>query len=311
MSGKKTTKIGIILKQIIYAIIIIIVATIILSIIAKRYTRHGEEVKIPDLINMSYDEILECDLPDMFRFEVIDSIYVPHYDAGIVVAQNPQPETNAKQGRKIYLTLTSASPGIVEMPNLVNLSLRQAVSKLQTSGLILGELSFERSFDKNAVLRQMYQGVVITPGTELTKGSAIDVVVAAGLDNAMAVVPDLYGKTPADVRVLLYNSLLNVGKEHFDGVSTHRDSTYAYKSNPAWCLDSDCPVELGTRVDVYYSTNKKYNYDSLLFVKKYGNTYYDIFFGEEHQHSADFYHQLLEDSTLYKSIIEEYEDKQY
>lgn len=66
------------------------------------------------------------------------------------------------------------------MPDLRDLSLRQAQSMLESSGLKMGKLLFIKSFDEDAVQNQLFLNKVIAPGTKIEKGSAIDLQVGMG-----------------------------------------------------------------------------------------------------------------------------------
>ena len=69
---------------------------------------------------------------------------------------------------------------MVIMPDLKDLTLRQAINILESSKLNAGKLIYAPSFDKNAILEQMWNGDTVWPGDTLIKGSIIDLVVGSG-----------------------------------------------------------------------------------------------------------------------------------
>ena len=56
------------------------------------------------------------------------------------MSQDPNPGQLVKKGRKIYLSVSTVNPPQVEMPNLIDLSLRQAENMLKTNNLRLGQV---------------------------------------------------------------------------------------------------------------------------------------------------------------------------
>ena len=66
------------------------------------------------------------------------------------------------------------------MPNLVDLSIRQAASLLETYGLRIGQRISVPSIAHGAVIRQLYQGEDIEPGTLIRRGELIDLEVGDG-----------------------------------------------------------------------------------------------------------------------------------
>ena len=84
---------------------------------------------------------------------------------------------NVKKGRKIYLTLSMLVPPQVEMPNLIDLSLRQAVNMLESNDLTLGQVIYKESKYPNAVLEQRYKGRIIQEGKKVPYQSKITLIV--------------------------------------------------------------------------------------------------------------------------------------
>ena len=71
---------------------------------------------------------------------VIDSSYVKGVPDGMVLDQNPAGGARVKEGRTIYLTVTTSKVPLVKLPDLIdNSSLRQAEAKLKAMGFKLTE----------------------------------------------------------------------------------------------------------------------------------------------------------------------------
>jgi beta-lactam-binding protein with PASTA domain len=68
------------------------------------------------------------------------------------------------------------------MPQLEDVSLRQAEIMLKAIGLQLGQVIYKPSPYENAVLEQLYKGRTINPGTEISAGETIVLVVGKNPD---------------------------------------------------------------------------------------------------------------------------------
>jgi beta-lactam-binding protein with PASTA domain len=144
------------------------------------YTRHGKYYIVPDYSGKSVDEVIVGKEAGMFDFEVIDSVFDPSRPKGTIIHQDPYPDSKVKENRKIYLTIVSTIPEKTSMPDLKFLTLRQAISTLESAGLKMGRISYIQTFDADAIQNQHYKGKVITAGTHLDKGSVIDLTVGMG-----------------------------------------------------------------------------------------------------------------------------------
>ena len=135
---------------------------------------------VPDFRGQVITSLLQGDKFSDFKFAVNDSIFDPDKPKGAVLSQDPYPGSRVKHNRMVYLTIVSIIPEKTAMPDLKDLSLRQAQSMLESSGLKLGKLIFIKSFDEDAVQNQLYEHKVIEPGTKIDKGSLIDLQVGMG-----------------------------------------------------------------------------------------------------------------------------------
>ena len=121
------------------AIIIIFLTLLWLSI----YTRHGQSRPVPDLYGLTIEEAEKTVTKNKMRFQVIDSVYTNIVPRGCVVEQNPVAGFEVKKNRRIMATINAFNPEMVEMPDLLELSKRQALSLIESSGLEIGKLNYK------------------------------------------------------------------------------------------------------------------------------------------------------------------------
>ncbi len=214
-----------------------------------RITHHGESISVPDLRGMDLEQLESFLENKSLNFEVVDSLFDGSKTGGIVLEQDPAPESKVKEGRTVYLTVNSATPPKVKMPDLINVSYRQAEAILQTFGLKVGELIYEPDLAKNAVLEQRYKGSGIKPGVEILKGSAIDLVLGDGLGSTEVSVPLLIGLTRGEAMFVLKGSALNLGMVYYDPGTKDSTEALIYKQEPESGVSSN--INQGDAIDIY------------------------------------------------------------
>lgn len=217
------------------------------------YTMHGETVTVPDLKGYTIEEVAEMMDQRGLRFEVVDSVYDPKLKAGAVLEQEPKPESQVKLNRMLYLTINASNPPKVKMPDLIDVSLRQAVAILESSGLKVGNLTYVPDIAQNAVLAQEFKGKKLEPGELVAKGSAIDLVLGKESDE-MVQIPNLLNLSLEDAFTALYAASLNPGSVIKD--ETVKDSTQArvYRQLPAF-FDGNL-VNMGSSVDLFITQSQ-------------------------------------------------------
>jgi len=226
-----------------------------------RFTRHGEVYIVPDFNGMTLQQIKEQGYDSYFELMVIDSVYDYQAEKGSVVMQHPLPGAKVKEGRHIYFTTVSELPEQVFMPNLKNLSLRQALVTLESVNLKAGKLDYVEYFARNAVVEQLVDGEPVEPNTELVRGTVVDLQVGKGDLMATVPIPMLIAMKQGEVKRTLNYAYLNVGHEYFlDGEDTAHARVYKTDPSP---FDED-GLELGQDVDLWYRSDEFFNFDSYL-----------------------------------------------
>ncbi|MVM31923.1 PASTA domain-containing protein [Spirosoma sp. HMF4905] len=174
-------------------------------------TNHGQTITVPDVTKLSFDEMQNLLDDRDLRYEVSDCTFVAGAQPLTVVLQYPRANAKVKEGRKIYVTLTKRVAPMVSMPKLVDLTLRSAELNLQSLGLEKGETIYVPDVAKNSVLRQLYNGKEITPGTPVPKGASIDLEIGDGLGSTMFEIPNVVGLPLDEAEAAIRGSNLKVG----------------------------------------------------------------------------------------------------
>lgn len=180
------------------------------SWIMPAYTNYNEGVTVPDLTQISLEEAEELLQDYGLRYEVNDRRSNTAFPANYIIDQTPSAAKIVKPNRKIYLTVNTESQPTVVVPDVQNLSLRNAEIQLQNYGLTVGTISYESSRFKNTVMRQS-----IEPGESVDKGSVINLTVSDGLGENMVEVPDIVGKRLSEAQQELSQAGLRVGEIRF------------------------------------------------------------------------------------------------
>ncbi|CAL2101206.1 PASTA domain-containing protein [Tenacibaculum sp. 190130A14a] len=173
------------LKQIIFAVVGILVFVFLLQWWLGVTTNHGQKIQVPNLHKMSLADVQtklnELDLD----YVVIDSAsYNPNYPNKSVLEQNPEPGDFVKEKRKIYLTLNPSKYRDVLIPDLNGRTQRQATTHLRSIGFKVGtNITYVRDIGKNVVRGLKYKGEKLEPGTSLPKQSTIDLILGDGNAN--------------------------------------------------------------------------------------------------------------------------------
>lgn len=161
-------------------VIVLVLGLITLSWLEST-TNHGEEVVVPDLTKMNYKSIDERLKRENLSFVIVDSVdYRKDFPPLSVVEQDPAPGDKVKKNRKIYIKINASTFSQVKLPNLIQVSYRQAIPTLQSLGLQEGQITYEPNIGKDMVLKMMYRGRELKPGDKVTKSSKIDLVLGDG-----------------------------------------------------------------------------------------------------------------------------------
>jgi beta-lactam-binding protein with PASTA domain len=165
------------LKQLLLAIVVLLVLAFLILWWLRFSTNHNETIEVPNLAKMSLDKVEEkLDEMDL-RYEILDSAnYNPDFPKYSVIEQIPKPGKFVKEDRKLYLTLNPSGYRKIEVPDVLGRTRRQAEPTLLAMGFKIGKISYRPHISDN-VLEMRYKGEKLEVGTPLQKTSVIDLIV--------------------------------------------------------------------------------------------------------------------------------------
>lgn len=208
---------------------------ILVALIAwlKSYTQHGIEVEVEDVRGLVVAEAEPLLSSQGLRLEIIDSTYTDKVPFGTIVDQDPKPLSHAKHGRAVYVIINATTKRQVTMPNLLDISYRQAETTLRGMGLEVDTAyEYEPSAFRDLVLDVKADGESVLPGEKIPVGTKVRLVVGFGRGTEQVEVPDVLGLSLQDARSLLLSHRLIVGAVSYDKPEPEDVPQYVYLQIP-------------------------------------------------------------------------------
>jgi beta-lactam-binding protein with PASTA domain len=122
------------IKNILIALAILIALILLVLVWLNIYTLHGKEVVIPNVKGLQVAQAAPLLENQSLHCMVVDSIYAKNKPAGSIVETVPPVGTKVKEGRTIYLTVSSLNAHLLTVPAVIDMSQRQAMAMLQSLG---------------------------------------------------------------------------------------------------------------------------------------------------------------------------------
>ena len=161
-------------------VVMILVGYLVLQWL-KGTTNHGEFVEVPDFSKMSVTEMRKKVEDSGLRYQILDSSnYNPDYPRFSILEQNPTAGKKVKNNRKIYFTVNPSGYKQVTVPDIIQVTQRNAASMLRAVGLDVQRVSYIDELGKDMVYRMKHKGKHIKPGDKLPKTSKIELVCGNG-----------------------------------------------------------------------------------------------------------------------------------
>jgi len=244
---------GFILKRVLLAIFIFIALAWAALLWIDFYTHHGESEKVPQLQGL-YVEEAELLLENQHLYpQVIDSVFVREKKLGTIIDQIPAAGSSVKQNRPIYLIINSRQMRKVPVPDVNDVSYRQADAMLKAIGLKVSSVQYSPSEYKDLVIAVKYRGQNIEAGTRVPEGSSLVLIVGSGLGGELTSVPLIKALRIEEGRSQALAAMLVLGAVEYDIEPNGNENEYIiYRQRPV----AGAEVPTGTRIDVWMSKDR-------------------------------------------------------
>lgn len=190
------------------------------------HTNHGQEIPVPNVVNKSVHDAIKILDDTGLEYEVDSANYDPKFRPFQVLQIYPAPGSRVKDGRTVRLKVNPRTWAQIAVPDVINKYSGLAFQRLDQVGLKIGDTIYEPSIQKDALLRILYKGNAVNPGTRLPRFSVIDVVVGTGPMRNISI-PNVVGLSVKEARAVITKSMFEVGLvEHEDGGKDESDIIY-------------------------------------------------------------------------------------
>jgi len=235
--AKKKKKMIIIIASVVAAIVLGLVVCFATGVIG------GKEIDAPNFKNMTFEEAQRAAEEEYdIKIKMGDEVVSDEVEKGRIVSQDPPAGTKIKTGSTIKVNI-SKGLGDGEVPDLQGKDLSDLEDYLNAAGFVLGNVK-EKASDEPV-------GTVLdqdpAPGSNLEKGSAINVVVSDG-SKAKASVPYLIGKTIGEAEQALRDAGLSRGTVSYDYSNTYSEGEVMWQQ-----YEPGAPLDKGSSVKIRVS----------------------------------------------------------
>lgn len=145
------------------------------------YTMHNQAIIVPELKGMQVEEVGPILNQKDLRYQVVDSVFAKGVPPGAIVDQIPHALAKVKKNRIVFLTVNAKTAHVVELPNILEISQRQAVASLRAIGFRVDSITYVDYEYRDLVLKVEYNQREVVAGHKLPHGSSLILEVGNGI----------------------------------------------------------------------------------------------------------------------------------
>jgi len=238
----KKLLITLVVLVIVFAAILLLLDNVIMPSIVDKPV-----VTVPDFVGMKKDSAIKI-LDSLNLVPVLEGPrYSNQFPKDYVIFQKPHKNVPVKINRRIYLAISGGDP-LIKAPGFMGKTLRDAKITIESLGLKLGKISEVRTeFPANTIVDQDPK-----PGKNISKGTKINLEVSIGPSVGKIRVPDLIGKSLSEVKKILRDNSLYLGK-----VSYQKSLNLLPNTIIAQYPSKGKLVDIGESIDVFVTKSSK------------------------------------------------------
>ncbi|GHT67685.1 hypothetical protein AGMMS50239_31310 [Bacteroidia bacterium] len=171
---------NVIIKNLLLVILLFAILVFGISLLLNTYTHHGESVEIPDVKAMKLEVAKPLFESRELFYQVIDSTYNKTVSPGTIIETIPPVGSKVKKGRTIYIRLNSYTSGMTSVPDVKDVSQRQAVAMLNSLGFIKVETKWVEGAYRDLVVGLEYRGRALQIKDKVPADAVLTLLVSSG-----------------------------------------------------------------------------------------------------------------------------------
>lgn len=145
-----------------------------------KYTRHNEAVVVPDVKGLRVEEAAEFFKNNNLRYNVIDSVFSKDVSPGAIVELVPSAGSKVKEGRIVFITVNAMTSQMATIPEVEDLSFRQAYALLRARGFENVEIEYVPGDFKDLAVSVDLRGRTLRKGEHVPLTAPLVLKVSSG-----------------------------------------------------------------------------------------------------------------------------------
>lgn len=145
-----------------------------------KYTRHNEAVVVPDVKGLKVEEAAEFFKNNNLRYNVIDSVFSKEVSPGAIVELVPSAGSKVKEGRIVFITVNALTSQMATIPEVEDLSFRQAYALLRARGFENVEIEYVPGDFKDLAVSVDLRGRTLEKGEHVPLTAPLILKVSSG-----------------------------------------------------------------------------------------------------------------------------------
>ncbi len=162
------------------------------------YTRHNEAVVIPDVKGLTIEEAAPFLAGRGIRYNIIDSVFSKDVAPGAIVEIVPATGSKVKEGRIVFITINAKTSQMGRIPEVQDLSLRQAYALLGSVGFRAIEVKYVAGDYKDLAIGVEWNGEMLEEGRHVPLNAHLTLVVSGGFAESDSLALDSLGRAPVE-----------------------------------------------------------------------------------------------------------------
>ncbi|MBO5853067.1 MAG: Stk1 family PASTA domain-containing Ser/Thr kinase [Clostridia bacterium] len=186
-----------------------VLALVLMLLYAFNFFNSGvDEVKLPEFIGMTQEEVLESEYNDKYVIKW-EQEYNSDYGAGFICDQNPDSGSAVKEGSTITLTV-SLGQKMISFPDVYEKSLQQAKNILENAGFNIDDIKIEEETNADVEVGHITRTNPLAK-QDVPSDCEITLYVCSGPPEDLVKLPNLIGEHKDNVESKLNFQGLKLG----------------------------------------------------------------------------------------------------